>query len=195
MNKITGKEEIFANSIGIIIRKGYNNTGLTEIIKASDIPKGSFYNYFKSKEDYGLQLLDFIADKIFSHIESYKNHTELSPLKQLHLFFDDFLKYYQENDFKGGCPIGNFAQELGDINENFRKKTEEKFQQVITTFASFLTDAKKQNEIADDINEFKLANTITNYWQGTLLRLKVSKEPQHYKDFLKLIFEVLLKKI
>ena len=194
MNKKTGKEEIFVNSMGIIIRKGYNNTGLTEIIKASGIPKGSFYNYFKSKEDYGLQLLDFFADKIFSHIESYKNNTELSPLNQLHHFFDDFLKYYQESDFMGGCPIGNFAQELGDINENFREKTESIFQKIVEIVSFFLIEAKKQSYIDENIDEYAISNSILNYWQGTLLRLKVSKDSQHYENFLKNIFEILLKK-
>ena len=194
MNKKTGKEEIFIKSMGIIIKKGFNNTGLNEILKASDIPKGSFYNYFISKEDYGLQLLDFFAEKIFSYIDNYKDNNELSSLEQFRLFLEDFLKYYQEDDFKGGCPFGNFAQELGDINENFRIKTESIFYKVVEKFSSFLSEAKKQSEVDENIDEFVVANSILNYWQGTLLRLKVSKDPQHYEDFLDNIFEVLLKK-
>ena len=30
--------------------KGFNNTGLQEILKEANVPKGSFYFYFKSKE-------------------------------------------------------------------------------------------------------------------------------------------------
>ena len=103
--------------------------------------------------------------------------------------------YYQEDDFKGGCPFGNFAQELGDINENFRIKTESIFYKVVEKFSSFLSEAKKQSEVDENIDEFVVANSILNYWQGTLQRLKVSKETQHYEKFLKQIFEVILKKI
>ena len=38
--------------------KGFNNTGLQEILKEAKVPKGSFYFYFKSKEEFGLEIID-----------------------------------------------------------------------------------------------------------------------------------------
>ena len=34
-------------------RKGYSGVGLTEILTAAGVPKGSFYHYFASKDAFG----------------------------------------------------------------------------------------------------------------------------------------------
>ena len=44
-----------------ILLHGYNHTGLNEILAEAGVPKGSFYYYFTSKEDFGLQVLDQFA--------------------------------------------------------------------------------------------------------------------------------------
>lgn len=194
MNKKTSKEDIFRKSFGILVEKGFNHTGLNEILKAAAIPKGSFYNYFESKEDFGLQFLDFAAGGVISYIKNYKKRTDLTSLNQLRSFFEEYFEFYQKVDFKGGWPIGNFAQELGDINENFRIKTNEIINGISALYASFITEAKNRSEIDKNIDENEVADLISNLWQGVLLRLKTSKDAKHYEDFMKLIFEVLLRK-
>ena len=42
----------------IISRKGFSAVGLNEILTAAGIPKGSFYYYFASKEEFGTLMLE-----------------------------------------------------------------------------------------------------------------------------------------
>ena len=60
---------ILAEGARIIHENGYNNTGIQEILIAAGVPKGSFYFYFKSKEDFGLQLVDFYLDFSVSNLD------------------------------------------------------------------------------------------------------------------------------
>jgi len=46
----------------IIHLKGFNHTGIKEILEAAQVPKGSFYHYFESKEDFGLQVIDYFVE-------------------------------------------------------------------------------------------------------------------------------------
>jgi len=46
----------------IIHLKGFNHTGVQEVLRAAGVPKGSFYNYFKNKEDFGLQVIDYFME-------------------------------------------------------------------------------------------------------------------------------------
>jgi TetR/AcrR family transcriptional repressor of nem operon len=96
------KEKILMVGAEIIHRKGFNNTGIQEILKAAGVPKGSFYFYFKSKEDFGLHLIDFFGNFLFSICEKYLNDSSGSPIERLRLFFDEFLTYFEKNEFKGG---------------------------------------------------------------------------------------------
>jgi TetR/AcrR family transcriptional regulator, transcriptional repressor for nem operon len=49
----------------IIHLKGFNHTGVQEVLRAAGVPKGSFYNYFKNKEDFGLQVIDYFMEFFF----------------------------------------------------------------------------------------------------------------------------------
>ena len=63
------KEDILAKGEILLRTQGYNKTGINEILKASGIPKGSFYNFFESKEDFGLQVLAYYSDGIIRFIK------------------------------------------------------------------------------------------------------------------------------
>ena len=52
MNTIQDKRaRILASGTSVMLRKGYNGTGVQEITQGAGVPKGSFYHYFESKED------------------------------------------------------------------------------------------------------------------------------------------------
>ena len=44
------KNRIIKCSAELFFRNGYNATGISEILKAAEIPKGSFYFHFDSKK-------------------------------------------------------------------------------------------------------------------------------------------------
>ena len=52
-------EDIINTGMELIRTKGYHNVGINEILKASNIPKGSFYNFFESKEDFARQVVAY----------------------------------------------------------------------------------------------------------------------------------------
>ncbi|MBL4572869.1 MAG: TetR/AcrR family transcriptional regulator, partial [Gammaproteobacteria bacterium] len=41
----------------LLITSSFNSVGLNDILKHAGIPKGSFYHYFESKEDFALQVV------------------------------------------------------------------------------------------------------------------------------------------
>jgi TetR/AcrR family transcriptional repressor of nem operon len=46
------KQRLLMTGAEIMHLKGFNHTGIQEILDKAGVPKGSFYNYFKSKEDF-----------------------------------------------------------------------------------------------------------------------------------------------
>jgi TetR/AcrR family transcriptional repressor of nem operon len=60
--KASTKNRILEAGAEIIHLKGFYHTGIQEILSAAEVPKGSFYNYFESKDDFGLQLIDYFVD-------------------------------------------------------------------------------------------------------------------------------------
>ncbi len=86
----------------IVHQKGYNSTGIQEVLTATGVPKGSFYFYFKSKEDFGLQLIDQYTDFICDKIDEYLSDQRVLPIQRLRNSFKWFVAIFEQNDFKGG---------------------------------------------------------------------------------------------
>ena len=83
-------------------QKGYHNTGIQEVLNAAGVPKGSFYFYFKNKEDFGLQLIDHYTDSICDKVDEYLGDPGTSPIQKLRNSFKWFVTFFEQNDFKGG---------------------------------------------------------------------------------------------
>jgi AcrR family transcriptional regulator len=48
------KERIISTTFELFAKQGYNSTGINQIISEANVARASFYQYFKSKEDYVL---------------------------------------------------------------------------------------------------------------------------------------------
>ena len=66
--KTDTRQHVLDTSRDVILGKGFAAVGLTELLAAAQVPKGSFYHYFKSKEDFGIALLEDYFDKYINHI-------------------------------------------------------------------------------------------------------------------------------
>ena len=186
------KERILSAGAEIIHKKGFNNTGIQELLKSAKIPKGSFYFYFDSKEDFGLQLVDFYRKWISENIEKYVGKKADTALTRLwHMFNWSFISL-EESDFKGGCPIGNLSMEMADINENFRIKLDETVKMIRDRIAGELETARIEKEIEADQDIEALADFLFSSWEGTLMLMKVTRSSDAKEAFFKMVFEKIL---
>lgn len=177
----------------LVWEKGFNNTGLNEILKAAEIPKGSFYYYFQSKEDFGLKLIEYLHGGISSAF--YKHLAEDSdtpPLEKLRSFFEQFRGIFMSRERKCGCPIGNMSQEMAATNPKFREKLYAVFQDIMKPVELCLDRAVESGDLSPSTDTAELAEFIINSWQGSLIYLKVSNSERPLLLFEKYVFDELL---
>ena len=122
MARDTSKKTILREGARLIHAKGFNKTGLQEILNAAQIPKGSFYFYFKSKDDFGLELVDYYWKFIEAMGEKYLSDSSIPPMERLSGFMDAYQEMFENMEMRCGCPIGNLMQEMSDLSEPFREK-------------------------------------------------------------------------
>lgn len=192
MSKSEIKELILQEGAKIIHLKGFHNTGINEILESAGVPKGSFYFYFKNKEDFGLQLIDFLSPHFSSQAQKHLLSSEKLYVKKMSSFFDEFQMHYEEQGCKMGCPIGNLALEMGDLNENFRKKLDEVLESMKRSVFEFLKGAQDNKEISRDLDIMEVSDFILNSWEGALLRMKVQGNISPLQNFKKTVFESIL---
>jgi len=191
--KMNTKQNILQIGAEIIHRKGYNATGLQEILSAANVPKGSFYNHFKSKEDFGLQVIDFFTDFFAQFCKDILEDSNRSPLGRLELLLDRFMEFFDSRGYTCGCPVGNLAQELGDLSPVFQEKLSKAIDTMVDYYTMILSEAQAAGEIPKDLNAKEAASFIVTSWHGALIRMKVSKGVGPLKNHKKFIFNYVLK--
>jgi len=192
MKKKDTQGEIIRIGTEMIARQGYNATGIEAILKEAGVPKGSFYHYFKSKEDFGLAVIDNFAERFKQRMETFLSNEDRAPLDRIRDFLESGLTHVAQNQCTKGCLIGNLGQELADLNERFRARLDEIFGMWRERFAACLREAQDRGELANAVDPTITAGFILSGWEGAILRAKVMKSPQPMRDFVDLLFSAIL---
>jgi TetR/AcrR family transcriptional repressor of nem operon len=186
------KDRIIESGAHIMHLKGFNHTGIQEILDAAGVPKGSFYNYFKSKEDFGLQVIDYFISYFNIFTEEITSDRSLSPLEKIRRILEQFAAFFESEDYAYGCPVGNLSQEMGDLSPAFREKLKEALDNMAGIYAQLLKEAQGRGEISISMDPTETAYFIVSSWHGALIRMKVEKSLEPLKSHLKFIFDYVL---
>ncbi len=159
----------------IIHRKGYNHTGIQEVLKAAGVPKGSFYFYFKNKEDFGLHVIDYFETMVLGMVKPIVSDTSLSPLGRISGIFDYYIHLFEEVNYTCGCPIGNLAQEMGDLSDAFSSSLQSAVKNMARVYREILDEAQSQGEFPSSLNTEETAEFIVTSWHGALIKMKIDR--------------------
>ena len=175
------RQRLIEAGAGIIHRQGYNGTGIQQILEACGVPKGSFYHFFKSKDDFALALLDHYGELFSQRAVLLFGDASLSPLERVRRFFDNILA--RQHDPKDpfstcGCPVGNLVQELSPMVPVFRQRLDELLGKLEQGIAVTLRQGQDQGEISTRHDPDALAQFVVATWQGAILRMKAAGDPQ-----------------
>lgn len=192
MTRTETRQALIRAGSEIIARQGFNNTGVSAVLSAAGVPKGSFYYYFSSKEDFGLAVIDDFDAEYDARLDNLLNDTTVAPLQRFRNYFDAGLADMVRHDYGRGCLIGNLSQELAAQNEVFRDRLDTVFSRWTQHFVRCLEQARAANEIGPDQDVEQLAETLLNGWEGAILRAKVARSTAPMTVFADLFFSRML---
>ncbi|SHH21413.1 acrylate utilization transcriptional regulator AcuR [Pollutimonas bauzanensis] len=159
----------------LLTEQGFVSTGIDQILKHLDIPKGSFYHYFASKEEFGLAVIDAYGAYFARKLDRWFSDTSLAPLERLAAFIDDARKGMIRHGYRRGCLIGNLSQEFGAGNEAFAGQLEKTFQDWQRRLASCLDEAKEAGQLAPRADTAQLAAFFWIGWEGAVMRARLTR--------------------
>ncbi|WP_086933034.1 TetR/AcrR family transcriptional regulator [Agarilytica rhodophyticola] len=176
MNKRESKKDyILCHGLDVMKTRGYNGTSVKDIVDAACVPKGSFYNYFDSKEAFAIEALEKVSQESYEEARKILLADHKCPMEKLHAYFVCGAEHADECNFKFGCFLGNMCQEMSDSNEVIRVKVQQILKRNTRLFAMVLDEAKAKGVLNEDVDTDVMAEFIFNAWQGALMRMKASK--------------------
>lgn len=198
MPRQAGTKEVTKNALleagaQIMIEKGYTNTGIQEVLESTGVPKGSFYYYFDSKEDFALQVIEYSDANYAEYLKKFFDDKTLSPTDRLKAYCNEGKKSLEENQCRKGCLIGNLSQEMADQSEVLRARLEESLTRSRNTFAKAIKEGQQKGQINSKVEANQMAEFFLAGWHGALMRSKTMKNSGPLTTFIKLMFNVVLK--
>src|SRR6201993_1991930 len=175
-------------------QQGYNATGLSDILKAADLPKGSFYHHFNSKEDFAAAALARYVAHEGEHAASVLNDSKVPPLKRLKRYFTDLTMTYGQMGEIPGCMMGRFSLEMAAKSPQLRKLISASFAGWQHKIASVIQEAVDQKELPSDTEPQQLAGFLLNSGEGALLRSQAEKSDAPLETFLRYALDALAQK-
>lgn len=173
--KPSKKQKLLDQGVALLMEKGYHGSGLKEILAIVQIPKGSFYTYFSSKEQFAAEAIVHYIEPFILRLNQHLANPDLNGLQALQAYYASLIADVEQVGFKGGCLLGNLMGEIGDTSSVCRQVLQETVNRYRDLQAEALRQGQLQGVVRQDRTAEAMADFLFNQWQGALLRMKVEQ--------------------
>lgn len=183
------REGIISQGREIFRKYGYHATGVSTILEECGISKGTFYNYFESKEAFALESLRNYSSQIQKLITTYMGFTTMSPSKRIKRYFEQLIKINEQEGSDKGCLLMNFMVEMGGSETSFAKHTSEEFSKWIDLLAPTIEEAQNNKEITNSYPAKQIATFLYLQFYGLFANMKANQSTNRMKSLLNMTFD------
>jgi len=175
------RQHILSVAKVLILGKGFSAVGLNEILKTAQVPKGSFYHYFDSKEHFGTVMLENYFDEYLARLDISLNvSSQRSALHLLLDYFDGWRESQCSDITSDKCLVVKLSGEVSDLSEAMRLALKQGTQGVIARLAHCIQQATDHKEIQLTDDAQTVAKELYYLWVGATLMTKVNHTPDAF---------------
>jgi TetR/AcrR family transcriptional repressor of nem operon len=149
-----------------VYRNGFQSAGIDTILAATNVTKGALYYHFESKEALGYAIIEeivaeFPRERWLLPLERSKDRDPIDALIGIVQSIPS-----RPRDLKAGCPLVNLAQEMSQLDEQFRKRLERIFQAWQEGIAMALRRGQSQGTVRRDLVPEETASFLIAMVEG-----------------------------
>ena len=181
------RDALLEAGLRIVHARGLAATGVRDIATAARVPQGSFTNHFRSKEAFGVLVLDRYAERIDAIMCETLGDESIAPAERLRAYFDRIAASAAEAQWRRGCMVPDLAGEIAFHDDALRERLVAVLAQQSAQFEKVVRLLRPGDEQgAADLGGFLLAA-----WHGTLLRMKVERNASALDRFRRMLATLL----
>lgn len=177
MSTQTTKDKILDAAEEIMLDKSFHSVGLKQILDAAKVPKGSFYHYFKSKEQFGAEMLKHYMNEAGENKRRMLSSIDKTdPLERLFEYLDGSIDFIQSSEGRFPCLALKLAAEVSDLSETMREELAKGFEDWIDIFRDVLDEAIAEKILPETFDSNSEAMLMQDLWSGAINRAVINRD-------------------
>ncbi len=172
------REHLLQTGEQLCLQRGFTGMGLSELLTQAAVPKGSFYYYFRSKEAFGVALLERYFARYLQDVELQLNQTDGTPRERLLNHFCAAVELFVQQGHIVGCLGVKVSAEVCDLSEPMRDALQQGAGKITALYARTLIAAEQQESLSLPQPPAQMAELLSLLWLGASLQSKISREAQ-----------------
>lgn len=169
------REKLLDQGVALFTEQGYHGAGLQDILNSVGVPKGSFYNYFASKEEFGAAAIGHYIEPFIHLLDGWLKRPDLDARTALEGYFGELIAELERRNYAGGCLLGNLIGEIGDTSATCRLALSAAVRRYRDTLRAGIERGQREGLFRTDLSAEEMADCLSDAWQGALLRMKVEQ--------------------
>lgn len=158
----------------LLLRKGFTAVGLAEVLAAAQVPKGSFYYYFGSKEAFGEAVIEAYFADYLARMDALLAQPG-SAAERLIRFFRDWLDSQTGDEAQSRCLAVKLGAEVCDLSESMRAALGRGTSGVIERLARSIERGRAEGSLSAGTDAQSVAVALYQSWLGASLLAKITR--------------------
>lgn len=184
------RQQIIHKATLLFTRSGYNNTSLSQILASTGLAKGGFYFHFKSKEELGRAVLEYLescwTQQMLEKMSGAKNAKE-----KLNLILTSPGDCHCAEGLRPTILLLNLATEMIEVNDDFSRRLQRIFKGWWIVIEAIIEEGKMEGVFRKNLNPTAVAAIILSNIMGANLLALLNGNSDIYIDQLRALRSVL----
>ena len=177
IDPLSTRQHILDVGYQLIVEKGFSNVGLSQLLSKAEVPKGSFYHYFKSKECFGEAVIDDYFSGYRARLEGLFSDKSLNGYETLINYWQKWVDLSHGVCGSHRCLVVKLSGEVSDLSEAMRLSLLNGANSIISMIALVIQEGINDGSIK--VNDAKAASEhLYHLWVGASLMTKLNQNTQ-----------------
>ena len=170
------RQHILNTGEAIISGKGFSAVGLSEILAKAEVPKGSFYYYFESKEQFGEALLDAYFLDYLCRLEALLKADGSSARERLMRYWLRWIEVQGQESPTQQCLVVKLSAEVSDLSEPMRQALRRGTDAILARLSACMAEGIADGSLPAQLDPESTSQALYQYWLGASLLAKVRRD-------------------
>jgi len=160
----------------LILGKGFTAVGLAEVLTTAKVPKGSFYYYFDSKEQFGEALLESYFSSYLQALDELLLDDGTPARERLMRYWNRWVAIQRQGPCPEQCMVVKLGAEVSDLSEPMRAALHRGTDSIIGRLAACMAQGVADGSMPA-LEPAAIAQALYELWLGASLLTKVRRDP------------------